>query len=144
MIAIRAAVGALVIAFAGAAHADGYFDFTASPVKPGGGSYQTRGGCTAYNAPIMPKGEQIHGRGAFRILETIYVHQKLARLKAAGGKCSCEIRFPTWDAALAEYNEKFRNRAGDYSREWIREFTTTGLNRASLEVSRTCRAQGIY
>ncbi|MFT4014396.1 MAG: hypothetical protein QM682_13530 [Paracoccus sp. (in: a-proteobacteria)] len=77
-------------------------------------------------------------------MESIYVQKKLARLKAAGGKCTCAIRFPTWDAALAEYNAKFRNREGDYSREWIRQFTTTDLNRAGLQVSRTCRAQGIY
>lgn len=141
---IRTIMVALVVGFAGTAHADNYFKFTPSLVKAGGGSYQTRGGCTAYNAPVMPKGERLHGRGAFRVLESIYVHQKLARLRAAGGKCTCAIRFPTWDAALAEYREKFRNRAGDYSREWITEFTTTGLNRASLEVSRTCRAQGVY
>lgn len=141
MNAIKATVAVLVVAVAGTAHAE---SFTPSPLKPGSGSYRTRGGCTAYNPPVMPEGEHIHGRGAFRVLEAIYVQQKLARLKAAGGKCTCAVRFPTWDAALAEYKAKFRNRAGDYSREWIREFTTSGLNRASLEVSRTCRAQGIY
>lgn len=141
---IRIMMVALVVGFAGAAHADDYFKFTPSPLKPGGGSFQTRGGCTAYNAPVMPKGERLHGSGALRILEAIYVHQNLARLKAAGGKCSCATRFPTWDAALAEYNAKFRNRAGDYSRQQIRDFTTSGLNRANLEVSRTCRAQGVY
>lgn len=141
MIVIKVALGVVAIALAGAAHAD---SFSPSPLKPGGGSYQTRGGCTAHNSPVMPRGEKIHGQGALRVLEAIYVQQNRARLQAAGGKCSCAIRFPTWDAALAEYNAKFRNRAGHYSREQIRQFTTTELNRASLQVSRTCRAQGIY
>lgn len=141
MTTIKATFAALVVAVAGAAHAD---TFVPSPVKPGGGAYQTRGGCTAYNSPAMPKGEKLHGRGALRVLEAIYAHQNLARLKAAGGKCTCSILYPTWDAALAEYNGKFRGRAGSYSREQIREFTTTQNNRVSLELSRTCRAQGIY
>lgn len=135
------ALAALVVALAGAAQAD---TFAPSPVKPGGGAYQTRGGCTAYNSPVMPKGEQLHGRGALRVLEAIYVHQNLARLNAAGGKCSCAIRFPTWDAAVAEYNGKFRANAGSFTRDQIMEFTTTQKNRESLELSRTCREQGIY
>ncbi|MFT4014395.1 MAG: hypothetical protein QM682_13525 [Paracoccus sp. (in: a-proteobacteria)] len=57
MITIKAALVAFVIAVAGVAHADDYMTFTPSPVKPGGGSYQTRGGCTAHNAPIMPRSE---------------------------------------------------------------------------------------
>lgn len=141
MNAIKVAMGALAFAFAVPVYAD---TFVPSPLKPGGGSYQTRGGCTAHNSPVMPRGEQLHGRGALRVLEAIYTHQNLTRLKAAGGRCSCAIRFPTWDAALAEYNEKFRGRARDYSREQITEFTTTQNNRESLELSRTCRAQGVY
>lgn len=123
-------------------NADEFLSLSAG--TPGSGTYQTRSGCIAHSPPVMPKGEQMHGRSALRILEAIYAQQNLSRLRAGNNKCTCEIRFPTWHAALAEYDLNFRDQAKKYSRDWIGDFTTKALNSANVELSRACRSQGIF
>lgn len=111
--------------------------------KPDGGFYTTHGGC---NAPRRPEIEHydIAGAASLRFLESAYIHQVAASLEAADGKCTCELRFPSWDGAMNELNNRFAKLPDDESSAWVRDYAGTERSRLTREVGKLCKAQGVY
>lgn len=110
---------------------------------PRGGAYTTRGGCTAYRAPEVEH-RAIQGAASLRFLESAYIHQVAASIEAAGEKCTCELRFPTWDAALEELETRFMTLPSDESSAWVRDYANSDRSRLTREVDKLCKAQGVY
>ena len=120
-----------------------FMTFSNDGNKPDGGFYTTPGGC---NAPRPPKVEdhQVQGVGALRFLESSYIHQVAANLEAADGKCTCELRFPSWDAALKDMEERFITLSDDESSAWVRDYARPEKSRLKREIDKVCKPQGIY
>ena len=120
-----------------------FMTFSNDGNKPDGGFYTTPGGC---DAPRPPKVEdhRIRGVGALRFMESSYLHQVAASLEAADGKCTCELRFPSWDAAFKDMEERFMSLPDDESSDWVWDYARTERTRLSREVDKICKAQGIY
>ena len=120
-----------------------FMTFSNDDNKPDGGFYTTPGGC---NAPRPPKvaEHRIQGVGALRFMESSYLHQIAASLEAADGKCTCELRFPSWDAALKDMEERFMSLPDDESSDWVWDYARTERTRLSREVDKLCKAQGVY
>lgn len=121
----------------------GYTTFSNDGNKPDGGFYTTPGGCTSPRPPKVAE-HQVQGVGALRFLESSYIHQVAANLEAADGKCTCELRFPSWDAALKDMEERFMSLPDDESSGWVWDYARTDRTRLSREVDKICKAQGIY
>ena len=121
----------------------GYTTFSNDVNKTDGGFYTTPGGC---NAPRRPEIEHydIAGAASLRFLESAYIHQVAASLEAADGKCTCELRFPSWDAAFKDMEERFMSLPDDESSDWVWDYALTDRTRLSREVDKICKAQGIY
>ncbi len=137
-------IAGILAVSAAAAAANGYMTFSYDGGEtPRGGSYTTRGGCTAYRAPEVEH-RVVQGAASLRFLESAYIHQVAKNIEAAGGKCTCELRFPTWDAALEDLEKRFTPLPDDESSAWVRDFANSDLNRLTLDVNKVCKAQGIY
>ena len=121
----------------------GYTTFSNDGTKLNGGFYTTHGGC---NAPRPPKVEDhsLRGASSLRFMESCYIHQVAASLEAADGKCTCELRFPSWDAALKDMEERFMSLPDDESSEWVRDYANADHFRLTREVDKLCKAQGVY
>lgn len=120
-----------------------FMTFSNEGNKPDGGFYTTSGGC---NAPRPPKVEdhRIRGASSLRFMESSYIHQVAASLEAADGKCTCELRFPSWGAAFKDMEERFLSLPDDDSSEWVRDYANTDHFRLKREVDKMCKAQGVY
>ena len=120
-----------------------FMTFSNDGNKPDGGFYTTSGGC---NAPRPPKVEDhsLRGASSLRFMESSYIHQVAANLEAADGKCTCELRFPSWDAAFKDMEDRFMSLPDDESSEWVWDYARTERTRLSREVDKICKAQGIY
>lgn len=120
-----------------------FMTFSNDGSKPNGGFYTTPGGCTA---PRPPKVEDhsLRGASSLRFMESSYIHQVAASLEAADGKCTCELRFPSWDAAFKDMEERFMSLPDDESSDWVWDYALTDRTRLSREVDKICKAQGIY
>ena len=120
-----------------------YMTFSNDGNKPDGGFYTTPGGCTS---PRPPKVEDhsLRGASSLRFMESSYIHQVAASLEAADGKCTCELRFPSWDAAFKDMEERFMSLPDDESSEWVRNYAVSDHFRLKREVDKICKAQGIY
>lgn len=120
-----------------------YMTFSNDGNKPDGGFYTTSGGC---NAPRPPKVEDhsLRGASSLRFMESSYIHQVAANLEAADEKCTCEVRFPSWDAAFKDMEERFMSLPDDDSSEWVRNYAIADHFRLKREVDKICKAQGIY
>ena len=121
----------------------GYMTFSNDGNKPDGGFYTTHGGC---NAPRRPEIEHydIAGAASLRFLESAYIHQVAASIEAVDGKCTCELRFPSWDGAMNELNNRFAKLPDDESSAWVRDYAGTERSRLTREVGKLCKAQGVY
>lgn len=121
----------------------GYMTFSNDGNNPDGGFYTTHGGC---NAPRRPEIEHydIAGAASLRFLESAYIHQVAASIEAADGKCTCELRFPSWDGAMNELNNRFAKLPDDESSAWVRDYAGTERSRLTREVGKLCKAQGVY
>lgn len=121
----------------------GYTTFSNDGTKLNGGFYTTHGGC---NAPRPPKVEDhsLRGASSLRFMESSYIHEVAANLEAADGKCTCELRFPSWDAAFKDMEERFMSLPDDESSEWVRDYAISDHFRLKREVDKICKAQGIY
>ncbi|TPW27062.1 hypothetical protein FJU08_20855 [Martelella alba] len=102
-------------------------------------TYTTLGGCTGYRRPQIAE-KWVQGQPGERILEAIHFRQIAANLKKAG-KCTCELRFPTWDAAMAEYQTKILPLNTDDA-PWIPGYVVEG-GRMLNQFTNYCRSQGI-
>lgn len=120
-----------------------FMTFSNDGNKPDRGFYTTSGGC---NAPRPPKVEDhsLRGASSLRFMESSYIHQVAANLEAADGKCTCELRFPSWDAAFKDMEERFMSLPDDDSSEWVRNYAISDHFRLKREVDKICKAQGIY
>lgn len=120
-----------------------FMTFSNDGNKPDGGFYTTPGGC---NAPRRPEIEHydIAGAASLRFLESAYIHQVAASIEDADGKCTCELRFPSWDGAMNELNNRFAKLPDDESSAWVRDYAGTERSRLSREVRKLCKAQGVY
>lgn len=125
-----------------AAQDQGSITFDSGDPKFVGEQYITGGGCLAHRAPQMPE-KFLNGASASRILQSIYIHQVADAIEQAGGECSCEIRFPTWNAAVAEYQERFSNLPDDSTSTWVRQFAYNDRGRVTNEVGDICYAAGV-
>ena len=86
--------------------------------------------------------DEVHPREAYKAL-TLMRHYELRSWEAikASGDCGCDVRFPSWDAASAEYEERF-------SASSKAEHTQAQLalrneqNQIARDVQNICEAQG--
>ncbi|WP_139166007.1 hypothetical protein [Paracoccus tibetensis] len=106
-------------------------------------TYKTPGGCTAPRPPEV-EDRRVQGVGALRFMESSYIHQVAASIEAANGECTCELRFPSWDAALEDVEERFITLPDNASSEWVRDYSRSARSRLTREVNQLCKAQGIY
>lgn len=134
--------GALAFS-ASMASADSYMTFSNDGAKQRGEEYTTRGGCTAYRPPEVEQ-RVVQGAGSLRFLESAYIHQVAESIEAADGECTCELRFPTWDTALEELENRFFTLPDDESSAWVNDYTHDENFRLSREVNKLCKAQGVY
>ena len=134
--------GALALS-ASIASADSYMTFSNDGPKERGGEYTTRGGCTAYRPPEV-EDRRIQGVGSLRFLESAYIHQVAEGIEAAGGECTCALRFPTWDAAVQELEERFNAPPDNESSAWVYDYARKDGSRLTREVMQLCKAQGVY
>ena len=86
--------------------------------------------------------DEVHVREAYKALTLMRLYELRAwEVIKASGDCGCEVRFPSWDAASAEYEEWF-------SAITQAEHTQTQLalrneqNLITREVQNLCAAQG--
>ena len=107
---------------------------------PASDSYTTRKGCTAYNKPAMPE-KWFGSLTSGAILEAVYVHQVADNIKKAG-KCTCALRFPKWDNAIAEYQERFAILPDDEYLPWPNDYWNE-MNRIDINTSKICRSAGV-
>ena len=121
----------------------GYTTFSNDGLERRGGFYTTPGGCNAPRPPEVAE-HQVQGVGALRFLESSYIHQVAASLEAADGKCTCELRFPSWDAALKDMEERFIPLRDDESSAWVRDYACPEKSRVKREVDKICKAQRVY
>jgi|GEM_PF-3646208 len=121
----------------------GYTTFSNDGNKTDGGLYTTPGGCSAPRPPEIEHYD-IAGAASLRFLESAYIHQVAASIEAADGKCTCELRFPSWDGALDELETRFAKLPDDESSAWVRNYARTERSRLTREVDKLCKAQGVY
>lgn len=134
--------GALALS-ASMATADSYMTFSNAGAEKRGGTYTTRGGCTAYRPPEV-QDKRIQGVGSLRFLESAYIHHVAEAIEAAGGQCTCELRFPAWDAAVQDLEERFDTLPDDESSAWVYDYARKDGSRLTREVMQLCKAQGVY
>ena len=120
-----------------------FMTFSNDGNKPDGGFYTTPGGCTAPRPPKV-QDHSLRGASSLRFMESSYIHKVAAGLEAADGKCTCEVRFPSWDAAFKDMEERFMSLPDDDSSEWVRNYAIADHFRLKREVDKICKAQGIY
>lgn len=136
-------IAGILAVSAAAASANGYMTFSNDGNEPRGGFYTTPGGCSAPRPPEV-EDRRVQGVGALRFLESSYIHQVAASIETADGKCSCELRFPSWGAALKDMEERFIPLPDDESSAWVREYARPAASRLMREVDKICKAQGVY
>lgn len=86
--------------------------------------------------------DEVHPREAYRAVTLMELYELRAWEQiVATGACECELRFPSWDASAAQYEQHYRNlSSAEHSalrREWI-------VRRRQIEpaVRSVCEAQG--
>lgn len=121
----------------------GYTTFSNDGNKTDGGFYTTPGGCSAPRPPEIEHYD-IAGAASLRFLESAYIHQVAASIEAADGKCTCELRFPSWDGGVNELENRFAKLPDDESSAWARDYARAERSRLTREVDKLCKAQGVY
>lgn len=86
--------------------------------------------------------DEVHPREAYKALTLM----RLYELRAwegimASGECGCDIRFPSWDAASAEYEVRFA-RLTQAEQTQVRRVLRDQQNQISRDVRDTCEVQG--
>ncbi|WP_265501282.1 hypothetical protein [Paracoccus beibuensis] len=127
---------------ASAASADSYMTFSNGGDTQEVGTYKTPGGCDAPRPPEV-EDRRVQGVSALRFLESAYIHQVAAGIEGADGECSCELRYPAWDAALKELEDRFIHLPDTGSSAWVRDYARTDRSRLTREVNNLCRGQGV-
>lgn len=74
-----------------------------------------------------------------RLIQQIYRAQSMVRIVEAG-ECSCETRFPTWEAAEQAYFDRYSSSDRNALREAISEYSRTA-NKLRLAAKPICEAE---
>ena len=86
--------------------------------------------------------DEVHPREAYKVLTLMRLYELRAWEEVrASGECGCDTRFPSWDAASAEYAERFEsNTQAEHTQVQL------VLRRNQAEIARAvqdiCEAQG--
>jgi hypothetical protein len=86
--------------------------------------------------------DEVHPREAYKALTLmrLYELRSWEAIKASGD-CGCDVRFPSWDAALAEYEERFAtNTQAEHTQ--ARLAIRNEQNQIARDVQDLCEAQG--
>jgi len=93
--------------------------------------------------PVRPAWmDEVHPREAYKVLTLMRLYELRAWEEIrASGQCECDTRFPSWDAASAEYAERFEsNTQAEHTQSQL------VLRRNQAEIARAvqdiCEAQG--
>jgi hypothetical protein len=79
------------------------------------------------------------GANEARLIQQIYRVQSMARIVEAG-ECSCETRFPSWEAAEQSFFDQFASSDRNELREAISEYSRTA-NELRLSAKPICEAE---
>ena len=74
------------------------------------------------------------------MIQTIYRAQGLERVVEAG-ECSCATRFPSWDAAVQHFNDRYLGADRNVMREAEDRYLTL-VNQLRLAAREICEAEG--
>lgn len=74
------------------------------------------------------------------VIQTIYRAQGLERVVEAG-ECSCATRFPSWDAAVKHFNDRYLGADRNVMREAEDRYLTL-VNQLRLAAREICEAEG--
>ena len=86
--------------------------------------------------------DEVHPREAYKALTLmrLYELRSWEAIKASGD-CGCDVRFPSWDAASAEYEERFAaNTQAEHTQTQL--VLRTEQNQIARDVQDICEAQG--
>ena len=86
--------------------------------------------------------DEVHPREAYKALTLmrLYELRSWEAIKETGN-CGCDVRFPSWDAASAEYEERFATRP-QAEHTHARWDIRTAQNQSARDVQDLCEAQG--
>jgi hypothetical protein len=86
--------------------------------------------------------DEVHPREAYKALTLmrLYELQSWEAIKETGD-CGCDVRFPSWDAASAEYEERFAtNTQAEHTQTQL--VLRNEQNQIARDVQDICEAQG--
>jgi hypothetical protein len=95
------------------------------------------------NRPARPTWmDEVHPREAYKALTLMRLYE-LRSWKAikASGDCGCDVRFPSWDAASAEYEERF-SASSQAEHTQAQLAIRNEQNQIARDVQDICEAQG--
>ncbi len=86
--------------------------------------------------------DEVHSRESYKALTLmrLYELRSWEAIKASGD-CGCDVRFPSWDAASAEYEERFATSA-QAEHTQARLAIRDQQNQIARDVQDICEAQG--
>lgn len=86
--------------------------------------------------------DEVHVREAYKALTLMRLYELRAwEAIKASGDCGCDVRFPSWDAASVEYEERFAT-STQAEHTQARLALRDQQNSIALEVENLCEAQG--
>jgi hypothetical protein len=86
--------------------------------------------------------DEVHPREAYKALTVmrLYELRSWEAIKASGD-CGCDVRFPSWDAASAEYKERF-SASSQAEHTQAQLALRNEQNQIARDVQNICEAQG--
>jgi hypothetical protein len=96
-----------------------------------------------YDRPARPTWmDEVHPREAYKALSLmrLYELRSWEEIKASGD-CGCDVRFPPWDVASAEYEERFAT-STQAEHTQARLAIRNEQNQIARDVQGICEAQG--
>lgn len=86
--------------------------------------------------------DEVHVREAYKALTLMRLYEMRAwEAIKASGDCGCDVRFPSWDAASAEYEERFVT-STQAEHTQARLALRDQQNKIARDVQDLCEAQG--
>ena len=86
--------------------------------------------------------DEVHVREAYKALTLMRLYELRSwEVIKASGDCGCDVRFPSWDSASAEYEERFAtNTQAEHTQ--ARRALRDQQNQIARDVQDLCEAQG--
>jgi hypothetical protein len=86
--------------------------------------------------------DEVHPREAYKALTLMRLYELRAwEAIKASGDCGCDVRFPPWDAASTEYEERFAT-STQAEHTQARQAIRKEKNQIARDVQDICEAQG--